>query len=92
MPAAAERRRLLANFLSDARLSVEDVSAAADGADGLSGAQLRELAVLIVQQAILRNALDDEGRALPSRSDVDAALAQILGRKKSSPLGFHAQS
>lgn len=91
MPAAAERRRLLTHFLRDARLSEEDVAAAGDGADGLSGAQLRELAVLVVQQAILRNALDDEGRALPTRADVDAALAQMLGRKKSSPLGFHTQ-
>lgn len=92
VPQVAERRRLLANFLSDARLGADDVTAAADGADGLSGAQLRELAVLIVQQAILRNALDGEGRALPTRVDVDAALAQILGRKKSSPLGFHTQA
>lgn len=65
-PADAERRRLLAHFLRDARLQEADATAAAAGAEGLSGAQLRELAILIVQQAILRNALDESGRALPT--------------------------
>lgn len=88
LPSREERRRLLAHFLRRAELGEAEMSAATEGAEGLSGAQLRELGILIVQQAILRGGVDDVGRARPTREDVEAAVAQISGRRKTSPLGF----
>ena len=90
-PGGAALQQLATLDLStlDPKLASLDVTAAVDATEGLSGAQLRELAVLIVQQAILRGAVDADGRALPTRDDVDSAVVQLLGRRKASPIGFN---
>lgn len=55
--------------------------------DGLSGAQVREVAYLALQHAILRTT-DADGRVRPDRADVDRAIARVAA-KKGAGCGFH---
>ncbi len=60
--------------------------AAAD-ANGLTGAEMRELALLAVQKAILRGDLNDDGIARLTAADFTEALQQLTGKRK-QPIGF----
>ena len=57
--------------------------------DGLSGAQVREVAFLALQGAILRTT-DAEGHVRLERCDLDAAVERVAA-KKDAALGFHTQ-
>ncbi len=86
-PNEERRRDILAHYLG--RRGVEDalIAFAAHHACGFSAAQLKELAMQTMQQAILSGRVNDEGFAQPTRDDLDLALSRMSGRAK-KPLGF----
>ena len=91
LPNDSSRRRILELNLRETILEPQLLHDIATETKGLSGAQIREVAYLIVQGAITRGALNGQGRVQPTRSDAEAAVAQILKGKKSG-LGFQAVS
>lgn len=89
LPEAPARRAILAREL---RLQVSDdmlLDDATRETAGISGAQVREVAFLAIQRAILRGALAD-GIARPAAGDIRAAVEQVTGRRKRAAIGFHA--
>jgi AAA+ superfamily predicted ATPase len=87
LPDEVARRRIfkmnLKGEVDDERLLTEVTAAT----DGLSGAQVREVAYAASQEAILRGALDASGMARPSRDDVRSVLERMLKHNKSR-VGF----
>jgi hypothetical protein len=54
---------------------------------GASGAQVKEVAILVLQKAIVAGRVDETGAAMPNIEDGDAALEQMKIKKKAK-LGF----
>jgi AAA+ superfamily predicted ATPase len=88
-PSAECRRELLRRHLPAAFADGPLAERAVALTSGLSGAQLRETALLVVQQAILRGAVDDAGLAQPAEEDLATALARLPAGRR-APIGFHA--
>lgn len=82
LPDVAARRQILQQRLSHLNLPSEVVDTAAESTNGLSGAQIQEVAILTAQAAIFRNAVDAEGKACPTAADVNAAVAQFTGKER----------
>lgn len=90
LPDAKARRQILGQQLGTLDCPAELIDAAASVSTELTGAQVRELAILMVQEAIFRGAIGADGRAQPGRDDLDASLARLTGRAR-KPLGFRAE-
>ena len=91
LPKTMARRSILAKHLARQLPSDEVLDRAATDTAGLSGAQVREVAVLAIQQAILRGAVHEDGLAHLAASDVLDAVEKVTGRRKRG-IGFHAEA
>lgn len=89
LPRFEARRQIIAQQLASLYCPVELVDRAAAASADLSGAQVRELAILTVQGAIFRGAIGPGDRAQPNDADLQAALTQLTGKSR-QPLGFRA--
>ena len=87
LPQAEARRQILARALARQSPSDELLDRAVAETDGLSGAQLQEVAIVAVQQAIFRGDVDPTGIARVSLDDLVAA-ADRLGSGRRKPIGF----
>ncbi len=90
LPEATARRQILAENLQRQSPTGELLDAGAAATTGLSGAQVREVAVLMIQGAIARGAVGESHVAQPTREDLDTAIARVTGRVRKAPVGFHA--
>jgi hypothetical protein len=88
LPGFEARRAILLKQLARQAPADDLLDAAARETEGLTGAQLREVAFLAVQQAILRNALDERGLAAIDGHDLVTAAEQVSGRRKRMAIGF----
>ena len=91
MPSAAARRRIIELNLGQVATEPGMIAEAARKTDQLSGAQVREVAVQLVQQAILRSSPDAASRIEVTSADLDAALSRLLGRQERQ-IGFQVES
>ncbi len=87
-PTEHRRRAILQHYLADNTSDDDLLIDVAARTKGFSGAQLRELAVLSVQNAILSGRLTPAGIAQPTTLDFEMALTQQNGKSK-RVLGFH---
>jgi SpoVK/Ycf46/Vps4 family AAA+-type ATPase len=87
LPALDARRKILARHLPAGSASDELLNEAASATDGLSGAQVREVAFLALQRAVLEEPCDAEGRLIVSRDDLLQAIVRLRG-KREAPIGF----
>lgn len=87
LPSRESRRRILRQNLrlDSAPDTLLDEAAAAT--EGLSGAQVREVAFLALQRAILRDGCDDEGKVTLHRDDVMGAAEHLTGNRR-AVIGF----
>jgi ATP-dependent 26S proteasome regulatory subunit len=91
LPKIDARRQILTRHLARQMPDAEVIERAARETDGLSGAQLREVAFLAVQQAIFRGDVPPSGVARLIASDITAAVERLTGGRKQN-IGFHAQA
>jgi hypothetical protein len=87
LPRVEARRQILEQQLRHVVVDAHLLDAAAIATDGLSGAQVREVSILTLQEAIYRGAVDDDGIARPTGDDMRAALAKVTGATR-RPIGF----
>jgi hypothetical protein len=92
LPAAAARRRILLQNLSKQAPPDDVLDCAATATEGCTGAQIREVAFLAVQRALLRGAVDADGRALLEFDDVQAAAEKMGVKTKRGPIGFRTDA
>lgn len=89
LPSRQARRQILMQNLPFTIASGTLLDDAAFATDGLSGAQVREVAYLALQHAILRTT-DAEGHVLLERCDIDGAVGRVSA-KKDAGCGFHTR-
>ena len=89
-PSADARRRMFERFVGVAAVDDALTAKAAEQSEGMSGAQMRELAFRVVHQAILRGSVDGDGLARAEEMDLQAALAHLHPTRQRKPLGFGA--
>lgn len=87
LPKPCARRQILANQLRHAGLEQRLLDDATVATNGLSGAQVREVAILTLQEAIFRRAVNEDGIARPTDDDIQAAIAKVTGKPR-KPIGF----
>jgi SpoVK/Ycf46/Vps4 family AAA+-type ATPase len=87
LPQAAARRAILAQRLARQTPDAATLDLATEETTDLSGAQVREVAFLAIQRAILRDALQG-GLARPDAADIRAAVEHVTGRRKRAAIGF----
>ncbi len=89
LPEKTERRRITELSLPGACCSSVNVNKLTEATDGFSGAQVRELAFLAMQQALLRGDFDEATPLLVQDVDIEKARQQIIGsRKRDGKVGF----
>lgn len=88
IPSDALREKLLTKYLAR-HGSAELIQKAAAQSAGASGAQLKEIALFSIHNAIIAGRLDESGIAQPNETDLDRAIERMLG-KRSRPIGFGA--
>jgi cell division protease FtsH len=81
LPAAEARRKILARNLSHVNIENQVLDEAAAETDGLSGAQVREVAYLALQRAVLGSACDVEDRLVLSRDHLIQAIGRLRGNR-----------
>jgi len=91
LPESTARRQILVHQLRHAGVEQGLLDEAAAATSGLSGAQVREVAILTLQAAIFQGAVDDDGIARPTGDDIQAAIAKVTGKTK-RPIGFSGHS
>ncbi|HEX5443472.1 MAG TPA: ATP-binding protein [Pirellulales bacterium] len=89
LPSHDARRRILCQNLPSVSVGATLLDEAATATDGLTGAQLREVAYLAMQGAILRDACDVEGPMVLGRDDLIGAVQQVTGNRGKA-IGFGA--
>lgn len=89
LPDWAARRKILASKLAGKVHSEASLDAMAERTNGLSGAQVKEIAVSSLQKAILRGAVNEQGIANPTELDVENAVMRLTGKSR-RPIGFGA--
>lgn len=89
LPSAEARRAILARQLDRCHWDPSLTEHALAATEGMSGARVRELAILTLQEAIFRGAVDENGVARPALEDVQSAAAKSQG-KVPRPIGFSA--
>lgn len=89
LPSREARRAILTRNLPAGCAGDTLLDEAASATDGLSGAQMREVAYLALQRAILRDACDAEGRVTPDDADIAHAVKQVTGTQ-GEPIGFRS--
>lgn len=87
LPALDARRTILARNLPVGSASDALLDEAAGATDGLSGAQVREVAFLALQRAVLGDACDAQGPLVLSRDDLTQAIARLRGNRE-TVIGF----
>ncbi len=87
LPSVEARRKILVQNLPHAPADGTLLDEAALATEGLSGAQVREVAYLAVQRALLRDACDEQGIVHVEREDVVDAVERVA-RPKGTGLGF----
>lgn len=87
LPAKAERRRILEQNIGAASFSAALLNEAAEATAGLSGAQVREVAYIAMQEAIMRTPLETEVPLPPSEEDLHVAINRVTGNTR-QPVGF----
>ena len=89
LPEAAVRRRILELNLPKTALSATTLDRIAQATDGFSGAQVRELAFLAIQEALLRSDRDDSSVLCVADVDIERARLRIIGsRNRDAKVGF----
>lgn len=91
LPSLEARRGILCQNLPSASVDATLLDEATTATDGLTGAQIRELAFLALQRAILRGAGEEYGRTslVLGRDDIIGAVRQITGNRGTA-IGFGA--
>ena len=87
LPGHEARRKILARNLRAGSLSERLLDDAAVATDGFSGAQVREVAYLALQRAILRETCDSECPVRLQDEDVVQSVARLKG-KRETVVGF----
>lgn len=88
LPSRAARRETLIRNLPFTSANDRLLDEATSATDGLSGAQVREVAFLALQAAILRTT-DAAGHVRLERDDLAGAIGRVTA-KKDAGCGFHA--
>ena len=89
LPRADERQRILELNLPRTKLSATALERIVQATDGFSGAQVRELALIAIQESILRRDVDDSSELHVSDVDIERARQQIVGsRNRDARIGF----
>lgn len=89
LPEAAERRRIVELNLPNSELSAATLDRIADATDGFSGAQVRELAFLAMQESLLRSDTEDSSFLSVADVDIERARQRIIGaRNRDAKVGF----
>ncbi len=89
MPEKTERRRIVELSLPASVCSPIVSNELTEATDGFSGAQVRELAYLAMQAALLRGDIGDTTRLVVEDVDIKKARQQIIGsRKRDGKVGF----
>ena len=87
LPSRAARRTILARNLPDGSAGEQLLDEAAAASDGFSGAQMREVAYLALQQAVLRDETQSDAELILDAKDVMHAIARLRGDREGI-LGF----
>lgn len=82
LPSRDARRAILARNLPSGSASERLLDEAAAGSDGFSGAQMREVAYVALQQAVLRDESEADGRLSLHDDDVMHAIARLRGDRE----------
>ena len=89
IPEKTERRRIVELSLPAAICSPIVSNKLTEATDGFSGAQVRELAFLAMQAALLREDVGEPTRLVVEDVDIKKARQQIIGsRKRDGKVGF----
>lgn len=88
LPDGRARRRILQQNLRQQAVADEGLVGAVVATEGCTGAQVREIAFLAVQQAILRESVNVLGLAQVDECDLRAAAERATGKPKRGPIGF----
>ena len=89
LPRADERQRILELNLPRTKLSAAALERIVQVTDGFSGAQVKELALIAIQESILRRDVDDSSELHVSDVDIERARQQIVGsRNRDARIGF----
>lgn len=89
MPEMTERRRIVELSLPATVCAPIVSDKLTEATDGLSGAQVRELASLAMQAALLRGDMSDATSLMVEDVDIKKARQQIIGsRKRDGKVGF----
>jgi SpoVK/Ycf46/Vps4 family AAA+-type ATPase len=91
LPEADARRQILTRALARQKPTSDLIERAVVETAGLSGAQLQEVAIVAIQQAIFRGDVGAAGIARVAAHDLAAAADKLSGRRK-KPIGFGAQA
>ena len=87
-PSEVCRRKILQKHLRQVFCDDSLIAEAARRTDGFSGAQIREVALLAVQNSIVARHVDHDQRAMVTMDGVTAAIDRICGTRKPA-IGFH---
>ena len=87
LPEADARRQILTRAFARQKPTSELIERAVVETAGLSGAQLQEVAIVAIQQAIFRGDVGAEGIARLLADDLSAAADKLAGKRK-KPIGF----
>jgi cell division protease FtsH len=88
LPETAARREILVKQWQRQRPGAELVDHTARATLGMSGAQVREAAILAIHNAIVRDSVDDAGLAHVEMLDIERGISQILGKPRRTAIGF----
>ncbi|HQU47132.1 MAG TPA: ATP-binding protein, partial [Pirellulales bacterium] len=91
LPSRVARRTILARNLPDGSAGEQLLDEAAAASDGFSGAQMREVAYLALQQAVLRDESEADARLSLHDDDVRRAIARLRGDREGI-IGFGGPS
>lgn len=80
LPDDSARREIVVRAWQKASVQSDLIARTVEGSRGLTCAQVREIAISVLQQAIFRDAIDDELVAQPTFEDVDAAIGAVSGK------------
>jgi cell division protease FtsH len=82
LPGAPQRERILGQALAAATVCPATIRHAASAAERASGAQLREIAVLALQRAIMDGRVNEDGRAVVDAGALTQAIQRVMGHRK----------
>ncbi|HJT34284.1 MAG TPA: ATP-binding protein [Pirellulales bacterium] len=91
LPTCEARRKILARNLPVGSASDGLLDQAAADTDGLSGAQVREVAYLALQKAVLRDESESDAPLALDAKDVMDAIGRLRGKREAS-IGFGGAS